>query len=81
MCPKQSFTALMLFLFFFIRLALQSSLSVDNFYTDSENFLVNGFDVDNYFWKSEPDNGKQSISTDFLGQVLYFHYIKTRLNS
>ena len=81
MCPKQSFTALMLFLFFFIRLAQKSSLSAYNFYTDSENFVVNGFDVASYFSKSEPDNGKQSISTDFLGQLLYFHHIKTRLNT
>ena len=79
MCPKQSFTALMLF--FFIKLAQQSSLSVYNFNTDSENFVVNGFDVASYFSKSEPDNGKQSISTDFQGLIHYFHHIKTRLNS
>ena len=50
---------------FFTRLAQQSSLSVDNFYTESENFVVNGYYVASYFTKSEPDKGKQSISTDF----------------
>ena len=79
MCPRQSFTALMLFLFFHQTCAL-SSLSVDNFFTTEAKTFLNGFDVANYFSKSEPDNGKQSISTDFLCQLLYFHYIKTRLN-
>ena len=59
-------------LFFFTGLAQQSSLSVDHFNTESENLVVNGYDVVSYFSESEPVKGKQSISTDYQGLLIYF---------
>lgn len=59
-------------LFFFTGLAQQSSLSVDHFNTESENLVVNGYDVVSYFSESEPIKGKQSISTDYQGLLIYF---------
>ena len=59
-------------LFFFTLLAQQSSLSVDHYNTESENLVVNGYDVVSYFSESEPVKGKQSILTDFQGLLVYF---------
>tara|TARA_B100001939_G_scaffold338661_1_gene344508 strand:+ start:63 stop:710 length:648 start_codon:yes stop_codon:yes gene_type:complete len=59
-------------LFFFTGLAQQSSLSVDHFNTESENLVVNGYDVVSYFSESKPVKGKQTISTDYQGLLVYF---------
>ena len=59
-------------LFFYTGLAQQSNFSVDHFNTQGENLVVNGYDLVSYFSESKPVKGKQSISTDFQGLLLYF---------
>lgn len=59
-------------LFFFTGLAQQSSLSVDHFNTESENLVVNGYDVVSYFSESKPVKGMQTISKDYQGLLVYF---------
>lgn len=70
--PQTFIAFITVILFFFTGLAQQSSLSVDHFNTDSENLVANGYDVVSYFTDSKPVKGKQTISTDFQGLLLYF---------
>ena len=70
--PQTFIAFITVILFFLTGLAQQSSLSVDHFNTDSENLVANGYDVVSYFTDSKPVKGKQTISTDFQGLLLYF---------
>lgn len=70
--PQTIIAFIIVILFFFTGLAQQSSLSVDHLNTESENLVVNGYDVVSYFSESEPVKGKQSISTDYQGLLIYF---------
>ena len=70
--PQTIIAFIIVILFFFTGLAQQSSLFVDHLNTESENLVVNGYDVVSYFSESEPVKGKQSISTDYQGLLIYF---------